>query len=111
MPTFSSARPRFFASSRVNAFCPNAFNRVDVFWNSGSDAISFNVSGTKEEEEEEEARVELFLEEFSGVRLSPIAHLAVLKLVVVIISSSSILVSLCLREWRKVSSREEKPHN
>jgi hypothetical protein len=41
-----------------------------VFWNSGSDAISFNVSGTKEEEEgddddddEEEAFVvEFFLE-------------------------------------------------
>ena len=58
MPTFSSARPRFFASSRVNAFCPNAFNLVEVFWNSGSDSISFNVSGTKEEEEEEEEEEE-----------------------------------------------------
>ena len=107
MPTFSSARLRFFASSRVNAFCPNAFNRVEVFWNSGSDAISFNVSGTKEEDEdedEEEARVEFF-------RLSPIiAHLlsqrvaVVLKLVVIIFS---IVVSASLF----VEKMEKKPHN
>ena len=74
-----------------------------MFWNSGSDSISFNVSGTKEEEEgdddddeEEEAFVvEFFLEGFSDVRLSPIRVAAVLKLVVIIVSISSILVSLC----------------
>ena len=78
-----------------------------MFWNSGSDAISFNVSGTKEEDEdedEEEARVEFF-------RLSPIiAHLlsqrvaVVLKLVVIIFS---IVVSASLF----VEKMEKKPHN
>ena len=97
MPTFSSARLRFFASSRVNAFWPNSFNLIEVFWNSGSDSISFNVSGTKEEEEEDEEAfvVEFFLEGFSDVCLSPIRVAAVLKLVVIIVSISSILVSLC----------------
>ena len=88
MPTFSSARLRFLASSRVNAFWPNSFNFLKVSRNSGSDSISFNVSGTKEEEEDEEARVEFFLDGFSDVRPRPIAHLTVLKLVVVVISNA-----------------------
>jgi len=88
MPTFSSARLRFLASSRVNAFWPNSFNLLKVSRNSGSDSISFNVSGTKEEEDEK-ARVEFFLEEFSDVRPRPIAHLTVLKLVVIVISNAS----------------------
>jgi len=92
MPTFSSARLRFLASSRVNAFWPNSFNLLKVSRNSGSDSISFNVSGTKEEEDEE-ARVEFFLDDDDDddddVRPRPIAHLTALKLVDIVIINAS----------------------
>jgi hypothetical protein len=61
-----------------------------VFWNSGSDAISFNVSGTKDEDEDDDEDEAIGAEEFFR-RLRPIvARLfsqrvaVVLKLVVVI---------------------------
>ena len=61
-----------------------------MFWNSGSDAISFNVSGTKEEDEDDDEDEAIGAEEFFRP-LSPIvARLfsqrvaVVLKLVVII---------------------------
>jgi hypothetical protein len=63
-----------------------------VFWNSGSDAISFNVSGTKEEDEDEDEDEEAIgAEEFFRPLRPIVARLlfsqrvaVVLKLVVVI---------------------------
>jgi hypothetical protein len=62
-----------------------------VFWNSGSDAISFNVSGTKEEDEDDDEDEAIGVVEFFRPLRPIVARLlfsqrvaVVLKLVVVI---------------------------
>ena len=78
-----------------------------MFWNSGSDAISFNVSGTKDEDEDDDEDEAIGAEEFFRL-LSPIvARLfsqrvaVVLKLVVVIVFVAEESRRSSWRKWRR----------
>ena len=83
-----------------------------MFWNSGSDAISFNVSGTKEEDEDDDEDEAIGAEEFFRLLRPIVAHLfsqrvaVVLKLVVVIV-----FVAEASRRSRRGEKMAQKPHN